>query len=111
MPETLGLQTSTKPTLAKPAQIYPSPTNSALCLLCLHRQTSSQTLPIPYATRLTLKLTTCNSSSESVSFLAAVSFLSLVQQLIWQLIFRFGSALPQQNPEDNELMGEGIRFS
>ena len=75
-----------------------------------HRQTSSKTLPTPYATRLTLKLTMCNSSSESVSFLARALFLSLVQQLIWQLIFRFGSALPQQNPEDDELTGEGIRF-
>lgn len=45
----------------------------------------------------------CISSSKSISFFALASFLSQLQQLIWQLIFRFGSALPQENPEDNEL--------
>lgn len=85
------------------------PTNPALLIEATDKLLSK---PSPFHMPLdSLSNWLCGIPLVNVSFLAAASFLSLVQQLIWQLIFRFRSALPQQNPEDDELMGEGIRFS
>lgn len=66
--KTPGLQTHVKFALEKPAQIQTSPTNLALYVKT--QQTSSKSLLIPYATRLTVMFPMCNASSESVSLLA-----------------------------------------